>query len=152
MNSWPVSSTSNASGEQAALVGACSGVCLTSLRELEMWAQILATAVGIWLMAAPSVLGYEDRARTNDLIVGPIVASFACVAIWEVTRSLRWVNVPIGIWMLIAPWLLGYKSETLIHSSIVGVVMIGLSLVRGRITHQFGGGWTAVWKTKQLPT
>src|SRR5687767_1665798 len=74
----------------------------------EKWAQVAATAVAMWLMAAPAALDYTGAAATSDRVVGPIAASVACMAIWPVLRSLRWVNVVLGAWLVAAPWLLGY--------------------------------------------
>jgi hypothetical protein len=111
-----------------------------------MIAPILSTLVGLGLMAAPGVLGYGGAARTSDHIVGPIVATFACVAIWEVTRSARWVNVPLGLWLLIAPWVLGYGGTPMWNALICGAAAVGLACVRGRTKHRFGGGWKMLWQ------
>jgi hypothetical protein len=109
-----------------------------------MWARIVSLALGIWLMAAPIVLGYGPPASTNDHIVGPLAASFSIIAISEVTRSLRWLNVPVGAWLLIAPWLLGYGPTPTINSLAVGVLLIGLAFVRGTIEQRYGGGWSSL--------
>lgn len=115
-----------------------------------MWARIGNTALGIWLMAAPSVLGYDGRAMDNDHIVGPIAATFAVVAIWETTRGLRWVNLLLGIWLLIAPFALGYdETRALVNSLIVGAAMIVLSQLQGTIKQEFGGGWRALLHSHQ---
>lgn len=107
-----------------------------------MWARLANTALGIWLMAAPAVLGYGDPAQTNDQIAGPIAATFAIIAIWETTRALRWCNLLVGLWLLLAPWILGgYPGEAMMNSLAVGVLMIALALVRGKIEKTYGGGW-----------
>ena len=95
-------------------------------------------------MASPSVLGFEDAARTNTLIVGPIAVSMAVIAIWEIGRELRWVNVVIGAWLLVSPWILGYETEPLINSLVSGVLLIGLSLIRGEVSGRYGGGWKSL--------
>jgi hypothetical protein len=111
-----------------------------------MWSQLVSTIVGLWLMAAPGVLGYERPAATSDWIAGPLIATFACIAIWECTRSVKWLNAPLGAWLLIAPWLLGYPMEALINSCVVGAVVITLACLGGRTSEQFGGGWLALWR------
>ena len=85
-----------------------------------MWARILTAALGIWLMAAPAVLGYDRPASADDRIVGPLAAAFAIVAIWEVTRPLSWMNLLLGLWLIVAPWLLGYGLTATINSTVVG--------------------------------
>jgi len=113
-----------------------------------MWAQVINTMLGLWLMAAPAALGYGRPAATNDWIVGPLVATFACIAIWECTRSLRWLNAPLGVWLLIAPWLLDYSWEARANSVAVGLAITALAFVGGQITEQFGGGWSVLWERK----
>lgn len=113
-----------------------------------MWARLINTALGIWLMAAPAVLGYGGVASTNHRIVGPIVAAFAVIAIWEVTRSLRWINVPLGAWLVVAPLVLGYPAlDALINGLVVGLLIVAMATVRGNITQQFGGGWSVLWRS-----
>jgi hypothetical protein len=54
-----------------------------------VWAKEFRTLVGMWLMAAPAILGYGGTAATNDWIIGPRAATIAAVAASEVLRSLR---------------------------------------------------------------
>lgn len=110
-----------------------------------MWAQILNTLLGLWLMAAPDVLGYRGAAGVNDHILGPIAASAACVALWEVTRAVRWVNLPIGLWLIAAPWVLGYGAAPRLNSLAVGLPLVAFAAVRGELRQRFGGGWSALW-------
>jgi hypothetical protein len=113
-----------------------------------MWPQIINAAVGIWLMAAPAVLGYGDPARTNDRIAGPLAAAFAIIAVSEITRPVRWLNLPIGLWLLIAPWVLSFSTVATVNSIIAGVILIVCARLGGGETSQFGGGWSALWKSQ----
>jgi hypothetical protein len=107
---------------------------------------LLPALAGIWLMMSPAVLEYADPGRANDRIIGPIVASLATIALWEVCRPLRWVNVVFGGWLLVVPWLLAYPPSGHWNSLATGAVVLGLSLVKGKRTHEFGGGWSSLWK------
>ena len=111
-----------------------------------MWKHLLPALAGIWLMMSPAVLEYADPARANDRIIGPIVASLATIAMWEASRPLRWVNVVLGAWLLVAPWLLAYPPAARWNSLAAGAAVVGLSLVKGKRTHEFGGGWSSLWK------
>jgi hypothetical protein len=111
-----------------------------------MLPQIINAILGIWLMAAPAVLGYSRPASTNDHIVGPLVATFACIAIWEATRSVRWVNLPLGLWLIVAPLALGHPTSGQLNSVLCGIAIAGLSCVGGAVTQRFGGGWSALWR------
>jgi hypothetical protein len=112
-----------------------------------MWPRIINAALGVWLMAAPAILDYGRPAATADRIISPLIISFAVVAIWETTRQLRRMNTLLGIGLFIVPLLLGYATLPLINSLVVGVIVIGLSLVQGKMETQFGGGWSVLWSS-----
>ena len=116
-----------------------------------MWPRLINIALGIWLIAAPAVLGYAAPAAINDRIVGPLIAVFACVAIWQATRSLRWLNAPLGMWLMLAPLILEYPRGALLNSILVGIAVAAVAMVRGNLVHRFGGGWPAIWKSSLLP-
>lgn len=111
---------------------------------IAVWARAATTALGIWLMAAPAVLGYGAPAATNDRIFGPIAAAVAIIAAWDVTRALRWIDLLIGIWPVAAPAVLSYEAIAAVNSALVGAAMALLSFVRGQVRQSFGGGWRAL--------
>lgn len=116
-----------------------------------MIARVAAVVAGVWLMFAPAVLGYEGVAENNDRIFGPIGASFAFVAMWEVLRPLRWATLPVGLWLVLAPLVLTYDDSGAIVSSVVaGTVLAGSAFLGGDVDATFGGGWTSIrpsaWK------
>lgn len=115
-----------------------------------MWIRLVNAALGIWLMAAPAVLGYSGAAGTNDRIVGPAVATFAIVAMAGATRPARWANTVFGAWLLVAPWLLGYGGTPRLNDMVVGAVVIAVSLVRGHVGDTFAGGWSSLWSCREL--
>lgn len=108
--------------------------------------RLFSLVVGIWLMAAPAVLGYAGLARQNDRICGPLIATFAITALWEVTRGLRWMNLVFGFWLMLAPLLLHYPAWTPVVNSVVcSLVLIWAAVVPGKIEHRFAGGWGALF-------
>jgi hypothetical protein len=111
-----------------------------------MWAQAINVVLGLWLMAAPAVLAYGRPAATWDHIVGPLIATFACIALWEATRAVRWANVPLAISLLAAPWLLDAPLEAKINSMLIGMLVALLSCVGGAFRHRFDGGWSMLWQ------
>ncbi|CAN5373025.1 MAG: SPW repeat domain-containing protein [Pyrinomonadaceae bacterium] len=62
-----------------------------------MWPRIINIALGVWLMAAPAVIGDAGAARTNDVIVGALAASLALIAISEAARPARWAGFALGL-------------------------------------------------------
>jgi hypothetical protein len=116
-----------------------------------MWAQAINVVLGLWLMAAADVLDYGRPAATSDRVAGPLIATFATVALWQATRNVRRANLPFGAWLIIAPLVLSYGWSAAVNSVIVGAAVIGLSLVRGRITHRYGGGWVTAFRPTSAP-
>src|SRR3989344_2355916 len=106
-----------------------------------MWAQAISLCLGIWLMAAPDALGYFDPARTQDHILGPIIASVGCMAMWEVARTLRWINLFLGFWLVLSPWILAFEQRALVNSMAVGIFLSALAGIRGQTKYSFSGGW-----------
>jgi hypothetical protein len=114
-----------------------------------MWARVCGALAGVWLMAAPSVLGYSGAARVSDLIAGPLAVSAAVIAMSQVTRPIRWATLPLGVWVVVAPWLLGAPAEARVSGLLAGVLLIGVALVRGQVRERFGGGWAALWRREE---
>lgn len=108
------------------------------------WPQLLNTALGLWLLAAPAALGYDDPAATNDQIVGPVAATFAFVAVWETTRSVGRLNAVIGVWLLASPLVLGYGAIEAVNSIVVGLAMLAFALISGDVSRSYGGGWRSL--------
>jgi hypothetical protein len=112
-----------------------------------MWAQIINTLIGLWIMIAPGIFGFGPAAADNGHIVGPVIVTFSVTAIWEATRNVRKANYPFAVWLLVAPWILDYSSDLAIISDMVcGVLVIIFSSFRGKVEQHFGGGWTSLWK------
>ena len=93
-------------------------------------------------MAAPDLLSYGGAARTNDHIVGPLIVTFAMIAISESVRSVRWVTLILGIWLMLSPIVFDYSSQQAIHSLSIATVVVLMARMRGSLKERFGGGWT----------
>lgn len=112
-----------------------------------MWIGMINIIIGIWLMAAPGILGYGATSADNGHIVGPIIATFATVACWEATQAVRKWNYPLGIWLLLAPWILGYDMNLAIFSDMgCGLLVLIFASVKGKSEGNYGGGWSVLWK------
>jgi hypothetical protein len=109
-----------------------------------MFAAGLAIVLGVWLTVAPAVLGYSAAARTNDQIVGPLIATFATIALAQATRPLRLLNLPLALWLLVAPLVLRYPQTLATHSIALGIVLGFLAVRPVRPRRRQGGGWRAI--------
>jgi hypothetical protein len=109
-----------------------------------MAALIVSALLGVGLYAAPDMLGYEGIARVSHLIVGPIVASVSLIAISDVARELRWVNLLLGAWLVFSAVVIEHSQLALFTGVAIGMALAALSIVRGSINQRLGGGWRAV--------
>jgi hypothetical protein len=104
------------------------------------WNLAVCVALGIWLMAAPGVLGSSGAAAGSDQLVGALVVTFAAIGFGESARAARLVNIPLGVWLAAAPWILNGASDAARWNDLaVGICVVLLNLPRGRVESQFGG-------------
>ena len=101
---------------------------------------LTATAIGAWLMASPDILGFEGAIADSDRLVGALVVTFAMIALAEVARHARLLNLPLAGWLLAAPWILDAPTGVVVSDIVAGVLLIVVTLPRGPIVEQ-SGGW-----------
>lgn len=111
-----------------------------------MWAQVLNIILGLAVMAAPGLLGFDKAASNNNYIVGPLVITFALVATTDVGRNTRLFNIPAGFWLMIGPLILGFDNQVRLTDMLLGILIVIFSLYKGKITQRFGGGWRSLWQ------
>ena len=103
------------------------------------WTLVASAALGIWLMFVPSVFGTYGAAASNDHLIGPLVVTFAVIALGEIGRPVRWLNVLLGAWLMVAPWILGGGVPASRWNEVLaGAALLVLSIPRGRIREQYG--------------
>jgi hypothetical protein len=103
------------------------------------WNLPLCAALGIWLLAAPAVLGATGSAAAADYLVGALIVTWAVIAFGEIARPVRLLNVLMGLGIAAAPWLLaGDTTMSRWNDVLMGAAVIGLSLPRGQIVSRFG--------------
>lgn len=96
------------------------------------YASIGNVIVGVWLIAAPFVLNFEnsDVAQWNHIIVGAAVALMALIRATDPDHraGISWTNVVLGAWMVAAPFVLGYSgvNEAQTNSIVTGLIIIAL--------------------------
>lgn len=103
------------------------------------WTLVLSVAIGVALMLTRVLLDASGTAANNDHIVGALVITFSIMALAEVARPLRFVNVALGLWLVLTPWLLtGYSGVSSVASVSAGGLLILLALPRGPIRSRYG--------------
>jgi hypothetical protein len=103
------------------------------------WYLAASTAIGVALMCTRFLLGTSDDAANNDHLIGSLVITFSIMAMGEVARPLRFVNIGFGAWLIASPWLVdGYSGVAAAASVLLGALLIWLALPLGRIEGRYG--------------
>jgi hypothetical protein len=104
------------------------------------WTLVAATLLGVWLMAAPAVLGIQGSAADSHHLVGALVLTTAIVSMAELARAGRLLLVAAGAWTALAPWVLADAPGSARWAGLaVGVALIVLALPRGPVHQRYGG-------------
>ena len=103
------------------------------------WNLLLSAGFGVWLMLAPSVLGSAGAAAHSDHLFGALIVTTAVIALADVSRAVRFLNLVFGAWVIAAPWLLrGATLPSRWSDAIGGALVILLSLPRGPVGERYG--------------
>jgi uncharacterized membrane protein len=103
------------------------------------WNLLVSAALGLWLMFAPAALGSTRMAAHSDHLIGALIVTAAVIALADVGRAARFINVLFGVWLIAAPWLLGGATTiSTVSDMIAGALVILLSIPRGKIGERYG--------------
>src|SRR5206468_2129820 len=106
------------------------------------WTLAASAALGIWLMFSRLVFDTAPPMSDSDYLVGALVVTVAVIAMAEVARALRFINIAFGSWLIAAPWILsGAGSIASGASVVVGAALITLGLPRGSRSKEHYGSW-----------
>lgn len=105
------------------------------------WPLVVSTLLGVWLMFTRLTFGSSETMADSDHLIGALVVTFSIMAMAEVGRPLRFINVAFGLWLIAAPWFLqGVPSSLAIWNSVlVGGLITVLALPRGAIKNTYAG-------------
>lgn len=103
------------------------------------WALMDSTALGLWLMVVPAVLGNTKPVANIDHLGGALIVTVSVITMGEVMRIGRYLNVLLGLIVAGLPWLLGGATEAgQINDLIVGLLVVALAIPRGPKQEQYG--------------
>jgi hypothetical protein len=112
-----------------------------------MWAQLLSTLLGIWLMVSVTMLPMTPGGIQCNYIVGLLSAGTGLISLSEVTRGVRWANLLLGFCLI--GYAVAFSNSALGQAAnhiVVGMLLILLATYKGKIIRRHGGGWSALWK------
>ncbi len=100
---------------------------------------LVSAALGLWLMFAPFIWGSTGKAAHSDHLIGALIITVAIIALADVGRAARFVNVLFGVWLIASPWLLGGATTgARWNDMIVGTLVLLLSFPRGPVSERYG--------------
>ncbi len=103
------------------------------------WNLIVTVALGLWLMIAPSAWGSTGMAAHSDHVIGALIVTVVMIALADVGRAARFVNVLLGGLVILAPWVLsGAAVSARWNDAIVGGLVILLVAPRGPVRERYG--------------
>lgn len=106
-------------------------MALQQARTNVRWASGLDMLAGLWMIAAPFLLGYAGVATAmwNSVLIGAAIALLAGSR--EVGEGYRyampsWINLLLGAWLVISPFALGFGA---VPVAFWNHVIVGLAVV-----------------------
>ncbi len=110
-----------------------------------MWAKIISILLGVWLIVSPDIFAMSKQGTNNNYIVGPLVITFAVIALWEINRNVIKANYLVAAWIFISPLFVDYNSNIgLVSNFVAAILIILLARVPSKTTQSFGGGWASL--------
>jgi uncharacterized membrane protein len=109
------------------------------------WTLTLSTALGVVLMFCPTWFGIDIETTAADVghLGGALVVTVSVIAMGEVVRIGRFLNVLLGIVVAGGPWFLaGTTTGYAATCSIVGAAVLLLAIPRGQRRERYGA-WDA---------
>lgn len=107
-----------------------------SVRGIDLpWNLLLSVILGIWLLfhTGPYRLA-------NDIahVIGALVITSSIIAMAEVTRAVRFVNIFLGLLCILIPFFKDAAPSVTVKAVIVGILLILIAIPKGKIRDQYG--------------
>lgn len=115
-------------------------VFLASIRGMTFpWTLVICCVLGLWLMIQPAVFGTARPAASAAHLGGALIITVSVIAMGEVARATRYLNVVLGLAVAVLPWILGGAPwGARISALCAGLIVAGLSFLRGRKEEEYG--------------
>ncbi|HET9241287.1 MAG TPA: vitamin K epoxide reductase family protein [Oligoflexus sp.] len=102
------------------------------------WNLILTSLVGLWLIFSPMVFQPDPKGTELLQVLGLLTITFSVLAMGEVIRSCRYLNVILGLGLASIPFVLNTAGSLRIHNIAVGLAIALLSIPKGKIEERYG--------------
>jgi hypothetical protein len=106
------------------------------------WTLTLVAALGIWEMFIPTIFATTPPLAHVQHVVGALILTFSVIAMGEVIRLVRYVNVGLAVILAAAPFFVeGAPLSVRFHDPILALLVVALTIPRGPIRERYGS-WT----------
>jgi hypothetical protein len=116
---------------------------LSSLWEdlsIKPWTLFFSIALGLWFMASPGIFGYTGGVADSNHLVGAIIVSISIIAMSEVVRIGRFLNILCALWLIMALWIFGNPGGAVLWTQLAaGILLILVTFKKGIIKDEHGG-------------
>ncbi|HEY8658496.1 MAG TPA: vitamin K epoxide reductase family protein [Hanamia sp.] len=103
------------------------------------WNLLLCVFIGLWWMYYPGNFDITGSAANNFTTLGALVVTFSVIAMAEVGRALRFINILFSLWLIVAMLLINAVPANALWNAIIsGVTLMALSFPKGRIREKYG--------------
>ncbi|SMB83544.1 Vitamin K epoxide reductase [Hymenobacter roseosalivarius DSM 11622] len=103
------------------------------------WTLVGATVVGMWWMFFPGNFGVTGAVANSFTTLGALVITFSVMAMAEVGRALRFVNIAFVLWLVVTVlWLDQVPPQARWNAFGTGAVLVALTLPKGKIRESYG--------------
>jgi hypothetical protein len=96
------------------------------------WQDPVNAIVGVWLIVAPWVLGFqaERSVMANSVVVGLGLLAFALAAIFLPRAWEAWSELVLGLWLVASPWVLRFDAVATAKNAMLasGIVVAALAV------------------------
>jgi hypothetical protein len=103
------------------------------------WNLALSAAIGLWLLFTRETLGASGTMANADHLIGALILTVISIAAAEVTRAVRFLNIPLGLALIASPFLYHGATTSVVNGIVCGLVLMALSLRRGTIRQRYRG-------------
>jgi uncharacterized membrane protein len=102
------------------------------------WNLLLASLLGLWLTVSPAVFSADGMSADIMHVAGLLVFSFSVLAMGEILRACRFLNILLGLSLIVASFVVPTGAATQVHNILLGLLIAAVSLPRGIVKEQYG--------------
>lgn len=99
---------------------------------------VLTSLLGVWLIVSPYLMNSSKSVMDVGCLAGALVVTFSVIAMAEVVRIGRFLNLVPALYVLISPLLINVNAAEGANYIITAIVVIILTIPKGPIREKYG--------------